>query len=137
MVGVYDGHVNTQVPGRRGLFKKERESSETHVYAIIDDSSVYGHLLDKPRVPEPAEVGVYRPFTGPMSTSPPSPPPISSVRKKSKVSTLEESSLVPMTDNGTYTHCMLDELKGNSDAKMSGEVGTSLLDSQDQGNTVE
>lgn len=137
MVGVYNCDVNTQVPGKEGLFKKGRKDNESHVYAVIEDAMVYGHLLDSNSRPEAAEVGVYRPFSGPMSTTPPSPPPI---RKASKASEVE-SSLMPMTDSETYTfaHRNTEELKSKGDANVSGNgtVGKSLPENNEQEHVVD
>ncbi|KAH0627242.1 hypothetical protein JD844_002748 [Phrynosoma platyrhinos] len=139
MVGVYNANVNTQLPVRQGKFKKDRKNNDSHVYAVIDESMVYGHLLDKSTIPETAEVGVYQPFSGPMSTTPPSPPPL---RKASKVPETEESSFMIMTDNENYafTHCSPGELRGNGDVNVSGNgnVGSEpLLESNEQENSAE
>lgn len=138
MVGVYNCNVNTQVPGTEGIFKKGRKNNESHVYAVIEDTMVYGHLLDSNSRPENAEVGVYQPFTGPTSTTPPSPPPI---RKASKVPEVEEPSLLPMTDNETYTfaHRSPEEpiSKGDTNVSGNGTVGTSLLENSEQEFSVE
>lgn len=139
MVGVYNTNVNTQLPTKPGVFKKGRKNNESHVYAVIDDTMVYGHLLDNLSGPGNAEIGVYQPFTGAMSSRPPSPPPISSFRKMSKLSTTEESS-TPMTDNETYTfaHRPLEPLKSNGDTHVSsnGEVDSSLPGRMELENSV-
>ncbi|XP_015271877.1 PREDICTED: CUB domain-containing protein 1 [Gekko japonicus] len=139
VVGVYNTNVNTQLPTKPGVFKKGRKNNESHVYAVIDDTMVYGHLLDNLSVPGNAEIGVYQPFTGAISTKPPSPPPISSFRKMSKLSTTEESS-TPMTDSEIYTfaHRALEPLKSNGDTHISGngEVDTSLLGKKELENSV-
>lgn len=139
MVGTYNTDVNTQVPTKPGVFKKGRKNNESHVYAVIDDTMVYGHLLDNLSGPGNAEIGVYQPFTGAMSSRPPSPPPISSFRKMSKLSTTEEPSIL-MTDNETYTfaHRALEPLKSNGDTHVTsnGEVDTSLLEKKDLENSV-
>uniref|UniRef100_A0A671PWR0 CUB domain containing protein 1a n=1 Tax=Sinocyclocheilus anshuiensis TaxID=1608454 RepID=A0A671PWR0_9TELE len=65
------------LPGNAG-FPKSRADNESHVYASIDDPTMYGHLLDKN---QPAEVDsgawsnghqvdAYRPFTGPTDSIP-------------------------------------------------------------------
>nr|XP_056713040.1 CUB domain-containing protein 1 [Euleptes europaea] len=140
VVGVYNTNVSTQLPTKPGVFKKGRKNNESHVYAVIDDTMVYGHLLDNLSGPGNAEIGVYRPFTGPISSRPPSPPPISSFRKMSKLSTTEESS-TPMADNETYTfaHRALEPLKSNGETHVSGngEVGMSLLGEKEPENSVE
>ncbi|XP_048367705.1 CUB domain-containing protein 1 [Sphaerodactylus townsendi] len=140
MVGVYNANVNTQLPTKPGIFKKGRKKNESHVYAVIDDTMVYGHLMDSLSGPGNAEVGVYRPFTGPVSSKPPSPPPISSFRKMSKLSTTEES-FTPMTDNETYTFNQraMGPLEKNGDTHVSGngDVGMSLLGKKELANLVE
>ncbi|KAK9396485.1 CUB domain-containing protein 1 [Crotalus adamanteus] len=55
VVGVYNANVNTLLPGRQGIFKKERKKNDSHVYAVIEDVMVYGHLLDNSTRPEMAE----------------------------------------------------------------------------------
>ncbi|KAJ7322590.1 hypothetical protein JRQ81_018877 [Phrynocephalus forsythii] len=139
MVGVYNSNVNTQLPGRQGLFQKNRKANESHIYAVIDEDMVYGHLLDSSTIPETAEVGVYRPFSGAISTTPPSPPPF---RKASKVPDTEESSFVLVTDNDNYTigHHAPGELQSNGDMNVSckGKVSSkSLHENGEQENSVE
>ncbi|XP_034985375.2 CUB domain-containing protein 1 [Zootoca vivipara] len=133
-VGVYNGNVNTQLPGKQGIFKK-RKKNESHIYAVIDDTMVYGHLLDESMKPENAEIGVYQPFTGPVSTAP-SPPPI---RKISKVPSMEEPSFTILTDSEIYTfaHRKPEELQANGDVTSSGNgnVGKSLLEENEQENS--
>ncbi|XP_061442907.1 CUB domain-containing protein 1 isoform X2 [Rhineura floridana] len=137
MVGVYNTNVNTQMPRKKGIFKKRRKTNVSHVYAVIDDTMVYGHLLDNSMKPENAEIGVYQPFSGPMSTTPPSPPPF---RKESKVSDMD-ASLMLMTDNENYTfaHRTPEELQSNGDVNVSGNrnVGQSLPEKNEQENSVE
>ncbi|KAM6451290.1 CUB domain-containing protein 1 isoform 1-T1 [Liasis olivaceus] len=135
VVGVYNTNVNTLLPGRQAIFKKERKKNESHVYAVIDDVMVYGHLLDKSTRPEMAEVGVYRPFSGPVSPIPPSPPPI---RKVSKSPDLQESSSMLVTDSENYTfaHHAPEDIQSNGDLNVSGNghVGSR---NNEQGNSVE
>ncbi|XP_060637764.2 CUB domain-containing protein 1 [Anolis sagrei] len=136
MVGVYNTNVNTQLPGRKGLFKKDRKNNESHIYAVIDESMVYGHLLDTSTIPETAAVGVYQPFSGPMSTKPPSPPPL---RKASKEPNMEESSFMLLTDNEnyTFTHRSAREPQSNGDVNVSGNVGSKpLLEDNGQENSA-
>ncbi|XP_070583454.1 CUB domain-containing protein 1 isoform X2 [Erythrolamprus reginae] len=124
VVGVYNTNVNTLLPGRQGIFKRERKRNDSHVYAVIEDVMVYGHLLDNSTRPDIAEVGVYRPFSGPVSTAPPSPPPI---RKISKSSGLQESSNMLVTDCESYTFaCHMPENIHNGDLNVSynGHMGS-------------
>uniref|UniRef100_A0A8C3K7L7 CUB domain containing protein 1 n=1 Tax=Calidris pygmaea TaxID=425635 RepID=A0A8C3K7L7_9CHAR len=102
MVGVYNANVNTQVPGKQGLFTKGRKNNESHVYAVIDDAMVYGHLLKESNGSVSPEVDVYRPFDGPVGSLPPSPPPFS-FRKDKRSSNTEEPPSPTDTDQDTYT----------------------------------
>lgn len=72
-VGIYNSKVNTEAPRRQAFFKKGRKSNESHVYAVIDDTMVYGHLLPETNGIVP-EVDVYQPFEGHMGDAPPVPP---------------------------------------------------------------
>lgn len=71
-MGIYNTEVNTEAPRRQAFFKKGRKTNESHVYAVIDDTMVYGHLLQEENS-TPA-VDVYMPFEGPMDEPPPLPP---------------------------------------------------------------
>ncbi|XP_034554195.1 CUB domain-containing protein 1a [Notolabrus celidotus] len=63
-VSIYNPNGISFLPGNNG-FPKSREDNESHVYASIEDTLVYTHLLKKGR-----EIGVYgefetyRPFAG-------------------------------------------------------------------------
>ncbi|KAG8139363.1 hypothetical protein E2320_002134, partial [Naja naja] len=134
VVGVYNTNVNNLLPGRQGIFKKERKKNDSHVYAVIEDVMVYGHLLDNSTRSEMAEVGVYRPFSGPVSTTPPSPPPI---RKISKSSDQQESTNMLVTDSENYTfahHVPEDIHNGDLNVSGNGHVGSR---NNEQGNSVE
>ncbi|XP_072268364.1 CUB domain-containing protein 1 [Pyxicephalus adspersus] len=72
-MGIYNTEVNTEAPRRQAFFKKGRKTNESHVYAVIDDTMVYGHLLQENGDSTP-NVDVYRPFEGPMDDPPPVPP---------------------------------------------------------------
>lgn len=75
-VGIYNGNANTQMPQTQ-KFQKRRKDNDSHVYAVIEDTMVYGHLLqDSGGSFIQAEVDTYRPFQGPMGDCPPTPPPI-------------------------------------------------------------
>ncbi|CAH2283197.1 Hypothetical predicted protein [Pelobates cultripes] len=63
--------VNTEMSRRIGF--KARKTNESHVYAIIDDTMVYGHLLKDTDGPDNPEVDVYRPFEGAVPLVPPLP----------------------------------------------------------------
>ncbi|ETE62425.1 CUB domain-containing protein 1 [Ophiophagus hannah] len=134
VVGVYNTNVNTLLPGRQGIFKKERKKNDSHVYAVIEDVMVYGHLLDNSTRSEMAEVGVYRPFSGPVSTTPPSPPPI---RKISKSSDQQESTNMLVADSENYTfarHVPEDIHNGDLNVSGNGHVGSR---NNEQGNSVD
>ncbi|KAM9308220.1 CUB domain-containing protein 1 [Gastrophryne carolinensis] len=72
-VGIYNSRVNTEAPRRQAFFKKARRDNESHVYAVIDDTMIYGHLL-KETNGSIQDVDIYRPFEGPMGDPPPVPP---------------------------------------------------------------
>ncbi|KAM9575216.1 CUB domain-containing protein 1 isoform 1-T1 [Guaruba guarouba] len=141
MVGVYNPNVNTQMPGKQGLFTKGRKNNESHVYAVIDDAMVYGHLLKESNGSVSPEVDVYRPFDGPMGSLPPSPPPFS-FRKDIKCSSNTEDPL-PLTDmdHDTYTfaHQKSGQSEDNGDAneEKNGDASTSLLEDKEQDGSVE
>ncbi|XP_068791757.1 CUB domain-containing protein 1 [Struthio camelus] len=136
MVGVYNANVNTQMPGKQGLFKKGRRNNESHVYAVIDDAMVYGHLLKESNGSVTPEVDVYRPFDGPVGSLPPSPPPLS-FRKDIKLSPgVEEPPPLTETDHDAYTfaHQKSGESQNNGDAneKNNGDTSTSLLEKKER-----
>ncbi|NXF06080.1 CDCP1 protein, partial [Smithornis capensis] len=144
MVGVYNSNVNTQMPGKKRLFAKGRQNNESHVYAVIDDAVVYGHLLKESNgsdVYRP-EVDVYRPFDGPIGSLPPSPPPFS-FRKSIKCSSNTEEEPPPLmdTDHDTYTfaHQTSGQLEDNVDAnkKDKGDTSMPLLEKKEQDGLVE
>ncbi|KAJ7413952.1 CUB domain-containing protein 1 [Willisornis vidua] len=142
MVGVYNSNVNTQMPGKKSLFTKGRQTNESHVYAVIDDAVVYGHLLKESNGSVGPEVDVYRPFDGPMGSLPPSPPPFS-FRKdiKSSSNTEEEPPPLTDTDHDTYTfaHQKSEQLKDNGDAniKDKGDTSMPLLENKEQNGLAE
>ncbi|KAB1263823.1 CUB domain-containing protein 1 [Camelus dromedarius] len=77
-VGIYNGNINTQMPMQPKKFQKRRKDNDSHVYAVIDDTMVYGHLLqDSSGSFLQPEVATYQPFQGPMATATlPTPPPL-------------------------------------------------------------
>ncbi|NXV76600.1 CDCP1 protein, partial [Atlantisia rogersi] len=141
MVGVYNDNVNTQVPGKRNLFTKGRKNNESHVYAVIDDAVVYGHLLKESNGSVNPEVDVYRPFDGPVGSLPPSPPPFSFRKDTEHPSNTEEPLPLTDTDHDTYTfaHQTSGQLKDNGDAteKNNGDTSVSLLENKEQDGLVE
>lgn len=142
MVGVYNANVNTQMPGKKGLFGKGRQNNESHVYAVIDDAVVYGHLLKESNGTVTPEVDVYRPFDGPMGSLPPSPPPFS-FRKDIKCSSVTEEEPLPLTDidQDTYTfaHQKSGQSEDNGDAnkKDEGDTSVPLLENKEQDDLAE
>ncbi|NWR28046.1 CDCP1 protein, partial [Tachuris rubrigastra] len=142
LVGVYNANVNTQLPGKKGLFTKERQNSESHVYAVIDDAVVYGHLLKESNGSIAPEVDVYRPFDGPMGSLPPSPPPFS-FRKDIKFSSNTEEEPPALTDtdhdNYTFAHQKSGQLEdiGDANEKDKGDTSMPLLESKEQDGIVE
>ncbi|XP_039382992.1 CUB domain-containing protein 1 [Mauremys reevesii] len=139
-VGTYNANINTQMPGRHGLFKKRRQDNDSHVYAVIDDAMVYGDLLKESNGSVNPEVDVYRPFDGPMGDTPPTPPPIS-FKKATKISNSEELPFCPERDSEPYTfaHRKPEEATSNGDTSVNstGDVGMSLLESKEQEGLVE
>ncbi|XP_073534266.1 CUB domain-containing protein 1 [Phyllobates terribilis] len=92
-VGIYNSKVNTEAPRRQAIFKKGRKTNESHIYAVIDDTMVYGHLLQETTGTDP-EVDVYRPFEGPMGDAPPVPPitfPNGSTKEEIKDGSIKEN----------------------------------------------
>ncbi|XP_028623178.1 CUB domain-containing protein 1 isoform X2 [Grammomys surdaster] len=106
-VGIYNGNVNTQVPQTK-RFQKKRKDNDSHVYAVIDDTMVYGHLLqDLGGSFSQPEVDTYRPFQGPMGDCPPTPPPIFSRTPTAKFTADElapSSPPEPESEPYTFSH---------------------------------
>lgn len=72
-VGIYNGNINTQIPMQPKKFPNAQKDHDAHVYAVIDDTMVYGHLLqDSNGSFVQPEVDTYRPFQGPTEDCPPS-----------------------------------------------------------------
>lgn len=136
MVGVYNTNVNTQMPGKQRLFKKDRKTNESHVYAVIDDAMVYGHLLKESNGSVTPEVDVYQPFDGPMGSLPPSPPPFSFRKDVKHSPNTEEPPLLAETDHDAYTfaHQKSGELEDNGEgnAKNNGDTSMSLLENKER-----
>ncbi|NXN70156.1 CDCP1 protein, partial [Himantopus himantopus] len=141
MVGVYNANVNTQVPGKQGLFTKGRKNNESHVYAVIDDAMVYGHLLKESNGSVSPEVDVYRPFDGPIGSLPPSPPPFSFRKDIKRSSNTEEPPPLTDTDPDTYTFAHQksgqSEDIGDTNEKNNGDTSTSLLENKEQDSLTE
>ncbi|XP_055985332.1 CUB domain-containing protein 1 [Sorex fumeus] len=122
-VGVYNGHVNTQMPMQPKKFPKGRKDNDSHVYAVIEDTMVYGHLLQESNGSfRQAEVDTYQPFQGPMGSCPPSPPPSVS-RAPTKKLTPDELS--PESESEPYTFSHPNNVEANT-----GTTNIPLLDTQ-------
>ncbi|NXP14094.1 CDCP1 protein, partial [Thinocorus orbignyianus] len=136
MVGVYNANVNTQIPGKQALFTKGRKNNESHVYAVIDDAMVYGHLLKESNGSISPEVDVYRPFDGPIGSLPPSPPPFSFRKDMKRSSNTEEPPPPTDRDQDTYTfaHQKLGQSEdvGDTNEKNNGDTSMSLLENKEQ-----
>ncbi|NXT54494.1 CDCP1 protein, partial [Pluvianellus socialis] len=141
MVGVYNANVNTQVPGKQGLFTKGRKNNESHVYAVIDDAVVYGHLLKESNGSVSPEVDVYRPFDGPVGSLPPSPPPFSFRKDIKRSSNTEEPPPLMDTNHDAYMFAHQktgqSEDVGDTNEKNNGDTSTSLLENKEQDGLVE
>ncbi|NXI12187.1 CDCP1 protein, partial [Irena cyanogastra] len=142
MVGVYNANVNTQMPGKKGLFRKGRQNNESHVYAVIDDAVVYGHLLKESNGSVAPEVDVYRPFDGRVGSLPPSPPPFS-FRKDIKGSSNTEEGPLPLTDTDQDTYTFAHQKSGQSEdsgdgnKKEKGDTSVPLMENKDWDGLVE
>ncbi|KAM5156746.1 CUB domain-containing protein 1 [Mantella aurantiaca] len=114
-MGIYNSKVNTEAPRRQGVMKKGRKTNESHVYAVIDDTMVYGHLLPENDDSTP-DVDVYRPFEGPMGDPPPVPPmkflngstreaivldPLAGSMKENEIYTISEPMRQPVENEDT------------------------------------
>ncbi|XP_035276344.1 CUB domain-containing protein 1-like [Anguilla anguilla] len=87
-VSIYNPNGVSFVPGHYP-FPKSRADNESHIYASIEDTMVYGHLLQGSDEPSPVtdlegrpQVDIYRSFTGPTEAPPPLLPHI---RKQEKL----------------------------------------------------
>ncbi|XP_065789953.1 CUB domain-containing protein 1 [Muntiacus reevesi] len=127
-VGIYNGNVNTQMPMQPKKFQKRRKDNDSHVYAVIDDTMVYGHLLQDASGPFlQAEVDTYRPFQGPTGDFPPSLPPTNSRAPTVKLATDEPPpGSPPESDSEPYT------FSHPKDGKVSnGSTDSPLLDAHE------
>ncbi|XP_036287946.1 CUB domain-containing protein 1 isoform X1 [Pipistrellus kuhlii] len=133
-VGIYNGNINTQIPMQPKKFPNAQKDNDAHVYAIIDDTMVYGHLLqDSNGSFVQPEVDTYRPFQGPTEDCPPS-----FLISYSKVPTVklttEESSpgFPPETDSEPYTFSHPSKRNGSD-----GNTDVPLLDAHEPAETGE
>nr|XP_033786214.1 CUB domain-containing protein 1 isoform X2 [Geotrypetes seraphini] len=133
MVGVYNANVNTQMPGQKVVFNKGRHKNESHIYAVIDDNMVYGHLLDESSngVMTPA-VGVYQPFQGHMENPPPVPSP-SFLRKRIKEENFEDPLSLLLRDNELYTFAQ----RKPEEPMSSGDSGIHLMENHNQEDLID
>ncbi|KYO43329.1 CUB domain-containing protein 1 [Alligator mississippiensis] len=139
-VGVYNANINTRMPGKQAFFRKRREDNNSHVYAVIDEAMVYGHLLKESKGSVDPEVDVYRPFDGPIGDVPPTPPPLS-FRKEAKVSDAQDLPSLTLTDTEIYTfaHHKPEDSQSNGDtnSKSNGDMSMSLLENKEQEGSME
>nr|XP_005999054.1 PREDICTED: CUB domain-containing protein 1 isoform X1 [Latimeria chalumnae] len=115
-IGIYNDSAMNRVTVQHGLFHKGRQDNESHIYAVIDDTMIYG-LATEPKEPTIAEVDVYRPFEGRIGDSPPVTPPVY-FRKK------DSDEDFPMVHNELYTF-----LTHNKEVpKSNGQTNVPLLE---------
>ncbi|KAM5234161.1 CUB domain-containing protein 1 isoform 2-T2 [Hipposideros larvatus] len=133
-VGIYNGNVNTQLPMQPKKLQKVRKDSESHVYAVIDDTIVYGHLLqDSNGSFVQPEVETYQPFQGPTGDCPPSPPPTCSRAPTAKLTPEEPppgSSAESESEPYTFSH----PKEGN---ESNGGTNVPLLDAHEPAASAE
>ncbi|KAJ8290842.1 hypothetical protein GJAV_G00018230 [Gymnothorax javanicus] len=74
---IYNPNGASFASGRK-MFPKSREDNASHIYEAIEDTMVYGHLLQNSDYPSPVtelqgnpEVETYRGYTGPTEAPPP------------------------------------------------------------------
>lgn len=124
-VGIYNGNINTQLPMQPKKLQKVRKDSESHVYAVIDDTIVYGHLLqDSNGSFVQPEVDTYRPFQGPTGDCPPSPPPTCSRVPTAKLAP-EEPPPGPSAESESEPYTFSHPNKGNGS---NGDTNVPLLE---------
>uniref|UniRef100_A0A8C2W4X2 CUB domain containing protein 1 n=2 Tax=Chinchilla lanigera TaxID=34839 RepID=A0A8C2W4X2_CHILA len=135
-VGVYNGNINTQMPLQAKKFQKGRKDNDSHVYAVIDDTMVYGHLLqDSGGSFLQPEVDTYRPFQGAMGEHPPSPPPPCSRAPTTKLTAEEpppHALLEPESESEPYTFSHPSQAAGSHRS-----THVPLLDTQEPGQPEE
>ncbi|KAK1332531.1 hypothetical protein QTO34_007214 [Cnephaeus nilssonii] len=133
-IGIYNGNINTQIPMQPKKFPNVQKDNDAHVYAVIDDTMVYGHLLqDSNGSFVQPEVDTYRPFQGPTEDCPPS-----FLIPYSKVPTVklttEESApgFNPESDSEPYTFSHPSKQDGSN-----GNTDIPLLDAHEPAETGE
>ncbi|XP_059520316.1 CUB domain-containing protein 1 isoform X1 [Myotis daubentonii] len=133
-IGIYNGNINTQIPMQPKKFPNVQKDHDAHVYAVIDDTMVYGHLLqDSNGSFVQPEVDTYRPFQGPTEDCPPS-----FLLPYSKVPTIKlttkESSpdFNPESDSEPYTFSHPSKQNGSD-----GNTDIPLLDAHEPAETGE
>ncbi|XP_006877916.1 PREDICTED: CUB domain-containing protein 1 [Chrysochloris asiatica] len=133
-VGIYNGNINTQMPRQQKNFQKGRKDNDSHVYAVIDDTMVYGHLLqDSNGSFLQPEVDTYRPFQGNMGNPPPSPPPICSRAPTAKLTAEDPPpGFTPESESEPYTFS-----HPNNGHVGSGNTDIPLLDIKEPANPGE
>ncbi|KAM8758572.1 CUB domain-containing protein 1 [Rhynchonycteris naso] len=124
-IGIYNGNINTQMPMQPKKFQNGQKDNDCHVYAVIDDTMVYGHLLqDSNGSFVQSEVDTYRPFQGPMGDCPPTPPLTCSRASTVKLTSEEPPpGFSPESESEPYTfsHPSKEEgSHGNTDVPLLG-----------------
>lgn len=96
------------MPMQQKKFQKGRRDNDSHVYAVIDDTMVYGHLLqDSSGSFLQPEVDTYQPFQGLTEDCAPSPPTLCSRALTVKLATNEPSPGSPLESESepyTFSH---------------------------------
>ncbi|KAL0599746.1 CUB domain-containing protein 1 [Plecturocebus cupreus] len=132
-VGVYNGNINTEMPRQPKKFPKGRKDNDSHVYAVIEDTMVYGHLLqDSGGSFLQPEVDTYRPFPGAVGVHPPSSPAVCSRAPTAKLTTEEPPPCSPPESESepyTFSH------PNNGDVS-SKDTGVPLLNTQEPSFTL-
>ncbi|KAE8597008.1 hypothetical protein XENTR_v10016322 [Xenopus tropicalis] len=122
-VGIYNANVKIELSKRQRMQRKGRKQKESHVYAVIDDTMVYGHLMkDTSGLASPeANVDVYQPFQGPMGEAPPV-PPLNRI-SKDKVNEDSFASSIRLNEFYSFTKSEFNEPVEHEDTSMMAEQG--------------
>ncbi|XP_069814482.1 CUB domain-containing protein 1 [Dendropsophus ebraccatus] len=132
-VGIYNSKVNTEAPRRQAFFKKGRKSNESHIYAVIDDTMVYGHLLQDNNGTD-SEVDVYRPFEGPMGDVPPVPPitfPNGSTKDDVKETSIKEDVKIESINGDIIDENLALSMKDNEIYVFSKSISRQPVENED------
>ncbi|KAI1885616.1 hypothetical protein AGOR_G00205660 [Albula goreensis] len=120
---IYNPNGGTFAPGHpmQSRFPKSRADNESHIYASIEDTMVYGHLLRDSAYPGSGgpEVDVYRTFTGPVEAPAPPLPNI-----KEKVPEVTDPEV------GVYRHFISPPESAPPSQDMSGGQGEKMVENE-------